>query len=140
MNMQTIKEIVIMLGIILLIPVAIRYGVEIYSPMPDYKYVLEKKESERGVAQKEYDETLQNYQFNYSIANLIIGLLLIIIGNCIHVGYVGIALIASGIFCMMSGSYTYWHKFGAIIKFSVIVSTILILIFIAYQLGRLTKK
>ena len=138
---QIVKSLVISVAIAFLIPIAIHYGIEIVSPGPSYSsYMHDKKDVEPTIAQAEYDVALKEYQFNHFVVNVIIGAALILLGYFIHVGFLGAGFILGGVFCLMVGSAFYWHKFSVILKFGAIMSTIILLIVIAYLIGKLTKR
>lgn len=138
---QVVKSLVISVAIAFLIPIAVYYGIEIVSPGPVYyEYTHDKKDADLIVAQAEYDSALKDYQFKHFIVNVVVGMLLIVLGYLIHIGFLGAGLMLGGVFCLMVGSIFYWSKFTVIIKFGALLSMIFLLIVIAYLIGKLTKQ
>jgi len=139
----------IAMGIAILLPMLVNYGVNIFSPPPkweDYQPmrvpVMPGQATPEGLAQrqkefmernKEMMEHSKRHQKHLFYVALPAGLAAIIGGSFVSVPAIGPGLVFGGVFTLIEGYWLYWSELEDWVKFISIVVALVALIFTAYR-------
>jgi hypothetical protein len=145
------KQFAIGIGIALLLPLSVYYGVLLFSPPPDSsKYYEQSQEysrrlseakttaekdrivKEKSLNQKRQEEAQKRHQQHIFLVAYPVGLLAIIIGSLLTVQAVGAGLMFGGIFTLAEGCYSYWDKMPDWTRFFSLIIAMAVLIGFGY--------
>jgi hypothetical protein len=142
----------IAMGIAILLPMLVNYGVKIFSPPPAYQPMefppilppgatseeiaqRQKEFSERNKERMEHSRRHQKHLFYVAVP---VGLAAIIGGSFVSVPAIGPGLVFGGVFTLIEGYWFYWSDLEEWIKFVSILIALAALVFTAYT--RLAPK
>ena len=140
----------ISMGLALLLPMLITYGVNLIQPPPemaDY-HIIERggplpEDSPEAHAERQriyqeedrnYMAALRDHEAIFFFVALPIGVILVISGAVIKVPAVGIGLAFGGVFTLILGYGSYWDQLSDLIKFVSLLVALCLLIFTAYRI------
>ncbi len=136
------------MGIALLTPMLIKYGVNLISPPPDpQEYFIHEppppapmsqEESERRRLLSEQQQEAYNahqleHQKVFFYVALPIGIVLVIAGSILTTPAVGTGLAFGGVFTLIAGYWSYWYHLSDGIKFGSLLIALICLILTAYR-------
>lgn len=145
------KQFAIGIGIAILLPLSVYYGVLLFSPPPDSsKYYEQSQEytqrlsqaktqsekekisKEKSLHQKKQEEAQKRHQQHIFLVAYPVGMLAIIIGSLLTVQAVGAGLMFGGIFTLAEGCYSYWDKMPDWTRFISLIIAMAVLIGFGY--------
>ncbi len=145
------KKIALGVGIAIIFPMMLHYGVSTFSPRPrwqDYfapvpgQYAAPeerdrlqaeqlKLQNERKAAEKRFGQHL------FAVA-VPLGLVAILCGAFLRVQATGTGLMFGGIFSICDGYFNYWSELADLLKFLSLLAALILLLFVGYK--KLEKK
>jgi len=148
------KKIVLGVGIAIVFPMMIHYGVCIFSPKPkweDYRiadyYIKHKnaspKEKKKLQAEqkrlvKQRKEATRRFQSHLFYVAVPLGIIAIIIGSLLSIHALGAGLMLGGIFSASNGYFNYWNVLDDWLKFLSAFCVFVVLVGVAYR--KIEKK
>jgi len=143
MVLQTTKSIAVSLGLMLLLPLALYYAIQVANPYPEYNppHHNESAQSEEGKAanqayQKDHQLQVQKYESIYFYTSLVVGSLLIIIGAFAAFDFFGFGFIMGGVFSIITGYFNYWSQLNNLIKLLSLLGAIALLLIVGLVMAR----
>jgi hypothetical protein len=142
----------IAMGIAILLPMLINYGVSIFSPPPKLELFppprvlgpgatpeeIAQRDKEVGEHHKKMIEHSRRYQKHLFYVAVPVGIAAIIVGAFVSIPAIGPGLVFGGVFTLIQGYWFYWAELEAWIKFLSILIALAALLFTAYS--RLTPN
>ena len=146
------KKIALGFGVAIVFPMLLHYGVSTWTPQPRWNLYdlqqpynpqatpeekaqqqaeLQKKDQERRVAEKRFQQHL------FAVA-VPLGLVALLVGAFLRLPAIGTGLMFGGIFSICDGYFNYWSELADILKFVSLLVAFLLLLFLGYR--RLEKK
>ena len=144
---EVVKQIAVWLGIVVLLPLTVWYGTNVFSPPPNWKEYTKsaerieqrigdaKRETEKEklrdekarLEEKKEDEERVYYKHMFWVAYPV-GLVAIVLGTFFPVQAVGAGLMFGGLISLAAGCYSYWDNmtdqlhFGSLVVALVVVA------------------
>jgi hypothetical protein len=146
------KRIALGFGIAIVFPMLLHYGVSTWTPQPKLdlyelqqpynpqatpeekaqrQAVLQKKQEERRIAEKRFQQHL------FAVA-IPLGLVALLVGAFLRLPAIGTGLMFGGIFSICDGYFNYWSELADVLKFVSLLIAFILLLFLGYR--RLEKK
>lgn len=142
------KKFAVGVGIAIIFPMMIHYGVRTFSPPPDWRDYrapmpvyeesmtpeakkLNWEEMERREAERRKEETRFQKHLFYVAAPA--GVIAILAGSFIAVQAVGAGLMFGGIFALIDGYRNYWSELPDAMRFVSLIAAFLVLLFIGWR-------
>jgi len=140
-------------GIAVLLPMLVHYGVSTFSPSPkwkdyyqyDYSSEKDKTPEQKAAAQKErkekrkaFDARRKTFEQKLFYVATPVGIAAIIVGSYLAVQAVGAGLIFGGIFTMIDGYCWYWSQLADWMRFLSLLIAFVVLVVIGYR--KLSKE
>lgn len=96
---------------------------------------------ECNFCQQDFNEAMKKYNRNVFVIALIVGIIVLIIGfTILSVEPVGSSLMASGIGAIIYGTIVNWENLGNLGRFLLLLIALVLLVWIALRLNRLSSK
>jgi hypothetical protein len=142
----------IAMGIAILLPMLVNYGVSIFSPAPAYQPMEfppilppSATPEEKAQRQEEFSERnkkrleeVRRHQRHLFYVAVPVGIAAIIGGTFVSVPAIGPGLVFGGVFTLIEGYWFYWSELEVWIKFISLLVALVALVFTAYS--RLAPK
>lgn len=151
--LRCLKNLALALGIVILLPLTVYYGVQVIKPHPSWEFATQaparddfKEHDEWRRARDSYDkeykeaydsytkEKLHVYNWTYFCIAAIIGLVCIVAGVFMNIDFLGLGFIFGGLITLVTAFFHSWGLFNDIIKFFSLLGAIGLLIALAYIL------
>lgn len=145
------KEFAIGIGIAILLPLSVYYGVQLFSPQPDWsKYFEQSQEYDRRFneaktkeerdriskvrshAKEKHEESQRRHKQHIFFVAYPVGMLAIIAGSLLTVQAVGAGLMFGGIFTLAEGCYSYWDNMADWTRFISLIIAMVVFIGFGY--------
>jgi hypothetical protein len=139
----------ISMGVAILLPMLITYGVNLIHPPPEYDdyHTVDYSVSE-GLSNEDRAERTRigkeeskrflaahvEYQKSLFFVALPAGILLVVVGAIMKVTAIGNGLVFGGVFTLIVGYYSYWSQLSDLLKFSSLLIALAFLVFTAYRI------
>jgi len=143
------KKFAVGVGIAIIFPLMIHYGVSTFSPPPkweDYRIKnyyekhkratpeeqkkLEEEQNRLDEQRKKAEKRFQKHLFFVAVP---LGIIAIIIGAFLSIQAIGTGLMFGGIFSVCDGYFNYWYELADPLKFVSMLITFIVLIFVGYK-------
>jgi len=140
-------------GIAILLPMLVHYGVSTFCPSPkwkdyyqyDYSSAKDKTPEQKAAAQKErkekrevFDARRKTFEQKLFYVATPVGIAAIIVGSYLAVQAVGAGLIFGGIFTLIDGYCWYWSQLDDWMRFVSLLIAFVVLVVIGYR--KLSKE
>lgn len=144
-TLEGIRNLAIGLGVMILLPMAVRVGTRLIIKGPSWeersdlkKQLKEKKISKKEfeAQEEEYDTRRKAYEQYLFYISTISGVAAIAAGAMVAVPFLGMGLILGGVICLSLGYWDYWHHLDDTFKFISLILALIILIGAGYRVMR----
>ena len=143
-----VKKIALSIGIVIVFPMMVYYGVDTFSPAPkyadyqvkDYYDILQHgTEEQKKVAKtkqdkldKERDAKYKEFERTMFFVSVPLGLAAIIIGAFLGAQAIGTGLMLGGIICISEGYIIYWENLESVYRFISLVLGFIVLLVVGF--------
>lgn len=143
------RKIILGFGFAIVLPMLVHFGIEIFSPAPDWsKYQVEnyyerhkraseeeqiRLEAERKDLQDKHEAARKKWSQIHFFLGVPIGIALTLLGSFVRVQAVGGGLMLGGIFTFTEGCFWYWMDLNRFGRFFLLLITTGVLLWIGYQ-------
>lgn len=143
------RKIILGFGFAVLLPMLIHYGIEVFSPSPEWKeYQVqnyherhqraspeeqERLEAERNRLEDQREAAQKRWSQTHFFVGVPIGIAITLLGSLIRVQAVGGGLMLGGIFTFTEGCWWYWEPLSRLGRFLVLLVAFGVLLWIGYQ-------